>query len=300
MPDFTQLPTFTDPLSAFGVGDLVWDGETGSAVGQLSARFADHRGRIDLAALAVLFDHLGGFPFFRTHLSGTLQARLSLSMLGHVDVDDRLTGTARLRMNEGGFGSTAVEIATSTGCVCCIGTARNVKVGRSADIDPATHDTIAAPRSADAHGVLLPPAIPAGMPGADVITEIAAGVRPIGPIAEMLGGSIDVLPDGGLRLTCTTAPWMGNFFGTMHGGVIAAIIAQAASFAAHLHAAQGKEHQVGDLVAGFYRSPAVNGSDVIVDVVPVKTGRRIGSFEATMHSHDGMLLSRASVDATYR
>ena len=47
----------------------------------MGARFADHRGLIEMPALMVLFDDLGGIPFsFADRSSSSLQARLSVSV----------------------------------------------------------------------------------------------------------------------------------------------------------------------------------------------------------------------------
>ena len=86
----------------------------------------------------------------------------------------------------------------------------------------------------------------------------------------------------------------------MHGGVIAAIAAQACSFAGQANAAAGADYQLGDLAIGFLRSPAVHGGELAVDVRPVKAGRRIASFEAIMRSADSTVLSTAAADVIYR
>ncbi|GAB91427.1 PaaI family thioesterase [Gordonia rhizosphera] len=294
-----------DPVTAFGIGNV-----SAAAPGvvtaeqQLGPRFADHRGRIDLPALAVLFDHLGGLPFFSSGVTGSpcVQARLSMAMQGHVDVADRVTGTAELLMHDVGFGTTRIDITTSTGHLCSSGTARNAAVARSYDEHPAEARGVGVPPEVVV-GVELPPAIAPGLAGRDIVEQIATGVRPAGPITEMLNGSVEVVESGagvGVRFTVQTDAWMANIFGTMHGGVIAAIAGQACSFAGQANAQAGRDYQVGDLAISFLRSPAVHGAEVIVDVTPVKVGRRIASFEATMHAHDGMLLSRASADILFR
>lgn len=303
------------PVQAFCVGNVRFDetSPTGIAAGthrasaaqQLGPRFADHRGRIDLPAMAVLFDHIGGLPFYAAVRSAAIQARLSISAQGYVDVDDRLSGNARLVMHDDAFGTTEVELTTSTGRLVCVGTARNVRVGRAVGGDAEVGDDEVPDHMAGAD-VALPPPIPSGLDGATIIAEIAAGTRPAGPIVDFLNGRIEIRPMtdagrpvDGVRFTSRTEPWMGNMFGTMHGGIIGTILGQACSLAGQAHAAAGRAYRVGDLTASFLRSPAVQGGEVIVDVVPVKIGRRIASFSATMHSHDGMLLAAATSDIQY-
>ncbi|MET9199428.1 PaaI family thioesterase [Gordonia sp. NPDC003585] len=297
-----------EPLATFHVGHLERAGDTGAiAEQQLTARFADHRGRIELPALGVLFDHLGGIPYqLEQFKSGgfTIQARLSLSALGHIDVGDRLSCSADLATHDDQWGVTRVEIRTSTGRVCCVGSARNTVVGRSAELPTSLEDEAGGdiPDCADAHGALLPLAIEPSLPGHDIVTQLASGVRSPGPLVELLNGAVEIEGEGRdtvVRLRVRTEPWMGNMFGTMHGGVIATIVGQAASLAGQAHTAPGQDYTLADLAVGFYRSPAVHGGDVVAEVVPIKLGRRIGSFEVTLTSHDGALLSRGTADVHY-
>ncbi|GAA1479787.1 hypothetical protein GCM10009624_02270 [Gordonia sinesedis] len=306
----------SEPLVVFHVGNFTVDGTTVTAEQQLCGRFADHRGRIDLPALGVLFDHIGGYPFALAGGAGvsgdgpsgsSLQARLTMSSLGHIDVDARLSATAELAMHDDRSGVTRVEIRTGTGRVCCVGTARSMRVGRSADIDPHRLDALGVPDCADAHDIRPPAVIPSSLSGRDIVAEIAAQVRPAGAIVDLLGGRVEVpvgdaldASDGpALRFVVDTAPWMGNAFGTMHGGVIMTIIGQACSLAGQQMAAAGADYAVGDLSAGFYRSPAVHGATVVVDVSAVKVGRRIASLRATMADREGTLLAEGVADIHY-
>ncbi|WP_262365744.1 hotdog domain-containing protein [Gordonia sp. OPL2] len=309
MEDSTQMEraALHDPVTAFGIGNVLAPRPgVVTAEQQLGPRFTDHRGRIDMPALAVLFDHLGGLPFFRSgpHGSPCVQARLSMSMQGHVAVGDVVTGTAELLMHDDGFGTTRVDITTSTGTLCSSGSARNVAVGRTFANDPSTGRGVGlASEHSGGAPVELPAAIEPSLSGRQIVEQIAIGVRSAGPLTELLNGVVEPVTHGrtvGIRFTATTEPWMGNVFGTMHGGVIAAITAAACSFAGQANAAAGIDYQLGDLAIGFLRSPAVQGDNVIVDVVPIKVGRRIASFDATMTAHDGMLLSRATADVLYR
>lgn len=298
-----------DPLSAFHLGDISVSESGVRASQQLCPRFADHRGLIELPALAVLVDHCGGIPFHGVHddpAAATLQARLSLSTHGRAGIGDLLTARAEVVMHDDSFGSTSVEIRTGAGDLCCVGTARNVSVGRvPTGATPAAELGLPTPQCADADDIALPEPIPAALSGRAVVDEIASKMREPGPLTDMLNGRVEVIDgpagrESGIRFRSATEPWMGNMFGTMHGGVIATIAGQAASFAGHLHAGAGQEYSIGDMAIGFYRSPAVDGSEVVVEVTPIKLGRRISSFEATMTSYDDVLLSRATVDIHYR
>ncbi|MFE0749586.1 hotdog domain-containing protein [Gordonia sp. NPDC058843] len=301
------MSTPHDPQSAFHFGVISVSDSGVLASQRLCPRFADHRGLIELPALAVLFDNCGGIPFHRVHdpAAATLQARLAMSTHGRARVGDVLTARAEAVMHDDDWGSTSVEIRTGDGDLCCVGTARNVRVGRApTGATPSAEIAQAAPRCADDESA-LPEPIPATLSGRDVVDEIASKMREPGPLTDMLNGRVEVIDgatdrEAGIRFRSATEPWMGNVFGTMHGGVIATIVGQAASFAGHLHAGAGQEYSIGDMAIGFYRSPAVDGSEVTVEVTPIKLGRRISSFEATMTSYDDVLLSRATVDVHYR
>ncbi|WP_233425386.1 PaaI family thioesterase [Gordonia otitidis] len=124
-----------------------------------------------------------------------------------------------------------------------------------------------------------------------------SGQRERGPLAELLNARIDPAgPSTGLRLVVDTQAWMGNMFGTMHGGVIATIVGVACSFAGQRQTHAGQDYRVGDLSVAFFRSPPVDGSRVSVDVEAVKVGRRIASFSARMTGPDGTLLAEGAAD----
>ena len=91
-------------------------------------------------------------------------------------------------------------------------------------------------------------------------------------------------------------PWMANPLGAMQGGVVAAIISQACSFAGHLYAGPGQKYALGDLTASFWRSPPVDIGEIAVTTMLDKLGRRIGTVSATMTGPDDVPLARAVAD----
>lgn len=289
-------PRFTDPLGAFGVGSLHITDVRATAVQQLSARFADHRGRIDLPVLGVLVDHIGGAPFAARVGGAAMQARLGMSASTHFDVDALAQASADLVMHDDRSGITRFEVG-DTSRLCCSGSARSMRVGRTVPPSPELLQAFAAPPPEDAADVDLPDPIPADLPGADIVAAISSGDRAPGPLVEMLNGRIE--PDSessDLRLTIGTERWMGNAFGTMHGGVITTIVGHACSLAGQSHAAPGADYTVGELTVAFLRSPAVDGAPVHVDVDARKVGRRVAVFAARMTDADGILLADAAAD----
>lgn len=284
------METPRNPFDAFGIGTV----DDGAALGQqLSDKLADHRGLIELAALAVLFDTIGGRPFYALdESSSSLQARVIMSALHRPKVTDRLLCTGRVRMHDEGYGTSTADITTGDGTVVTTGLARNVRVGRAT----TSRDQIGSLPAASTPGPL--PSTDRGLAGHKIIEAIAHGDHPLGAIAELVDGSVAV-HDGSTRFTAITAPWMANMMGTMHGGMIATVGALACSFGAQAHTPPETDYQILDFDIGFYRSPAVDGSPVHVDVTPIKVGRRIGSFEASMRTEDRTLLARATADVRF-
>ena len=279
-----------NPFSAFAVGR-----RPGSALAEmvqyLGPGLTDHRGLIDLPALTVLFDDIGGLPFFYAGTGPSMQARLSMSMLGRPAVEAVLEATAEVVMSDDDYGVTSVLIRTSEGAVCT-GTARSVRVGRDL---VAGGDHMQIPEPTAPTGAPLPSYDPA-VAGRELVERIAAADAPIGALAELLGGSLEV--DDVVTFRVRTAPWMGNIMGTMHGGVIGAAVAQGLSFAAQAATVPGVGYQLTDFTVDFLRSPAVDGRTVEVRTSVIKTGRRIGVFVAEMYDGDA-LLAHATAEALF-
>ncbi|MCF8570148.1 PaaI family thioesterase [Gordonia sp. HY002] len=283
-----------DPFLAFAVGRD--EGFDGAVMHQcLGTSVTDHRGLIELPALAVLFDDLGGYRFyFQDPSTSSLQSRLTMSMLARPSIDERLQATADLRMSSHEYGTTSVEVTGADGRVLCSGLARNVRVGRAQSTDSVSG--VPVPQAPNDVPAVDGP--PADATGRDVIDQIRRGA-PIGPIAELLGGSISAVDDDALTFTTETAPWMGNMMGTMHGGVIGAVVAQGCSFGAQLHTRAGQQYQIVDFTVAFLRSPAVDGRRIHTHVTPVKLGRRLSVFDADLRDDDGTLLAHATADVRF-
>lgn len=288
----TPAPGPTSPFDAFGVGRL-----PGSARVELTQRLggglADHRGLIDLPALTVLFDDLGGLPFFIAEPGSSIQSRLSMAMMERPALDEELCATAELAMTAGDYGATTVEIRGTGGRLLTVGTARNVRVGRDLVVD-GDHVDLPGPVAPAAP---LPAALDPVRSGAEIVAAIAAGEAAAGPLAELLG-AVPVLGPDGVELHAVAAPWTGNIMGTMHGGVIAAIVALGLSFAAQAVAPAGTGYQLIDYSVGFLRSPQVDGRTVVVRTTAIKVGRRLGVFSAELYDGD-VLLAHATADARF-
>ncbi|GAA4659556.1 PaaI family thioesterase [Gordonia humi] len=284
----------TDPIDAFAIGRTS-DGDEWTMNQALGTSLTDHRGLIEMPALTVLFDDLGGLRFYLAEPSvSSLQARLTMSMLERPAVDEYLTATADLRMSSHTYGTTSVDIVGDGDRLLCTGLARNVRVGRVTDARPGLH--LSVPESPNAHPAVTAP--PVDLTGREIVSAIRDGA-PIGPLARLLGGSITAVDDTALTFTAETAPWMGNVMGTMHGGVIGAIVAQGCSLGAQSFTGPGQRYQMVDFTVAFLRSPAVDGRGVHVRVTPVKLGRRLSVFDADLRDDDGTLLAHATADVRF-
>ncbi|WP_026917313.1 PaaI family thioesterase [Gordonia shandongensis] len=289
---FSTSVEATDPFTLFAIGRGP-DGADPEMTQRLGARLTDHRGVIEVPALTVLFDDIGGLPFFFADTgASSMQSRLSMSMLHRPAVDEVLSARADLRMMDPAYGTTSVTITGERGRTLCVGTARNVRVGRA-----VTDGDLEIPLPEAVDGGLVLPRPDSSLSGGEVVTGIMRGELPIGPIAEALGASI-VRVDDSLSMTYATAPWMANIMGTMHGGVIAAMLAQSCSLAAQQQVRAGGDYQVIDFTCEFLRSPAVDGRSVRVEAAPVKLGRRLSIVDARMYDGD-QLLGRATADARF-
>lgn len=289
----------TDPVTGFGIGNLVAEAPIGRADARLGPLFTDHRGRLGLPALAVLFDHLAGTPYFAARFPGaTLQSRLSLSVFGTIPVDDLLTGTAELLRHDERTGTTQIVIKTADGEICCAGEARSMSVGRALpeDIPSAGTGEVPDPGLGGEAVAALDPALT----GAEIVAGIASGDLPAGRLADLLGVTVELDgPGRNPRVVSRPQRWLGNHFGTMHGGIIAALTGLAADFAAQQHTEPGQDYQLADLTVSFFRSPSVAGEPIVVEVEPIKVGRRIASFTVSMRASDDTLLSHGTADALF-
>lgn len=102
-----------------------------------------------------------------------------------------------------------------------------------------------------------------------------------GSIGDMLDFR---LPDpqpgpGAVQMTCQTAPWMGNAYGTLHGGLGAAILDQAMGFVSYcMKPGEGIAPTV-QLSVDYHR-PLRPGRTVLVTVRPVHIGGSLMKFTA--------------------
>lgn len=283
--------------SAFAIQHVSHEGGEVVQHQQLSAAVADHRGLIELPALAVLVDTVGGIPFWRSFGAevATVQARLSMSAEGRAGVNDEVVAAARLVHRDDVYGSTVVHLATAGGPVCSA-LARSMRVGRGVAPGASARwrESAAVPATAEQ---ALPPAIDPELDGKRVVAGIADGTLSPGPLVEMLNASVGFTEEG-VHLRAQPHAWMANVLGSVHGGVIAALLGQACSLAGQVHTGPGQGYMLADVTVNFFRSPRVD-EPLVVTTEPEKIGRRIGSVSAAMTGADGTPFARAVADVHY-
>jgi uncharacterized protein (TIGR00369 family) len=285
-----------NPLSVFSIDQLTNSVGTSEFHQFVGTGLVDHRGQAGLSAIAVLGEVIGGITFYESQPPGTptVQARVSLSAPSPITVNSRLHGTGRVLGVTDGSASTFAEVKDERGTLVCAALGRSVVVGRPAAEMPKS---VASRYVASRDQPPLPAPLPAGLSGADVARGLADGTVAMGPIHDLLAMRIASID--GLALDIRAAPplTMANRMGSLHGGVLMAMIAESCSLAAELSAAPGRRHRITDITLNYLRSPALDAGDLGIMVRPVKTGQRISSLSATVTDVGGTLLAHAIADA---
>ncbi|MBA4022704.1 MAG: hypothetical protein C0482_10100 [Gordonia sp.] len=284
------------PLSVFSIDQLTNSVGTSEFHQFVGTGLIDHRGQAGLSAIAVLGEVIGGITFYESQPPGTptVQARVSLSAPSPVAVNSRLHGTGRVLGVSDGTASTFAEVKDERGTLVCAALGRSVVVGRPAAEMP---HSVAYQSGTPRDRPPLPAPLPGGMSGADVARGLADGTVAMGPIHDLL--ALRIASIDGLALDVRAAPphTMANRMGSLHGGVLMAIVAESCSLAAELSAAPGRWHRITDITLNYLRSPALDAGDLAIMVRSIKTGQRISSLSATVTDAGGTLLAHAIADA---
>ena len=290
--------TGDDPLTVFGVGGEPPTAPATRMRQRLGGLLVDHRGRVDIAAWAVLVDSAAGAPFVAQTPAdrGVVQASLAFATTG-VDVaaEGVLTAVATLRHDAGAFGLTTIDVTAYDALIATV-VARSARTGRVFDetlMERLTGASGAArgwpvPSSLRADAP-RPPAIDPVLTGEQIVAAIVDGRMGAGPIADLLG--VSPTRDGA---RFRPAPWMANALGSMHGGVVAAAVAQTCSWAGQSRTGAGQDYRLADLSVDFFRSPPVDVDEMRIATRFVRVGRRVVSVAAELFAPDDTLLVQAS------
>lgn len=289
-------------MAAFGVAATV-DSAAMSATQHLTRDLADHRGRAEMPAYAMVAESMSSGTFWHSFEEpvGTVQSWLSLTAGAPVKIDDRLYTTSELLHNDGAHGIVALRITNDDDDVVCAGLARCVLVGRTG----ASLAKIKKTLPAASHGYVrhveptatMPAPIDEALDGAGTLAAIADGTLSPGPLCELLSATV-LSSDTEVRMVIAPQPWMINPLGAIQGGVMSAMLGQACSFAGQMPTAPGQAYSMADLSVYFFRSPP--GDDTVTVVSsPDRVGRRLGTVSASMRGADGDEFARATANIRF-
>ncbi|MBA4022296.1 MAG: hypothetical protein C0482_08010 [Gordonia sp.] len=285
-----------DPLAALAISAS--PGEPyGTVLRQhVGAGLVDHRGEVGLSAIATLAEMVGGSSFYHSQPPGTatVQSRLSLAVPVPVTLGALVTGRGRVVGSVEGHGTTYAELVDeTTGAVVCSATGRAVVVSRATGEIPR-RDAVAT--ESEMLGASSPVTLDPALTGREILRGLADGTIAPGPIQNVFGMAVTAVGESDVVVTATPSMAMANQMGTMHGGVVIALMAEVCSLGVELSATAGARYRISDITVGFLRSPALDAGDLTITVEQVKTGRRISSVIATMTDSGGRLLSQAAAD----
>lgn len=256
----------------------------------------DHRGEAGLSSIATLAEMVGGSSFYHSQPPGTatVQSRLSLSVPVPVTLGARVTGRGRVVGSVEGHGTTYAELVDdNTGAVVCSATGRAVVVSRATGEIPRRDAVAPAPKAPDTP---LPQLLDPALTGREVLRGLAGSTIAPGSIQNVLGMVVTEVTETSVVVIATPSATMANQMGTMHGGIVIAIMTEVCSLGAELSAGPGTRYRISDITVSFLRSPALDAGDLTITVSQVKSGRRISSLIATMTDADGKLLTQAVAD----
>jgi acyl-coenzyme A thioesterase PaaI-like protein len=291
-------------LSVFAISRPRYDGGVMSAEQVLNHAVADHRGKIEMPAYAVMVESVtsGGFWYSLDAPVGSVQSWLSLTAAAPARIGQRLFATSRLIQRDDAYGALTVQILDDDRDVVCAGVGRCVQVSRGSDALAAIRHAPPPPPDQPIAGPPQPRPAPSPidpeLDGKQILTGISDGRIAAGALVDLLSATV-TLADDRVRLIVAPQPWMANPLGAMQGGVVAAILGQACSLAGQTHTAPGQQYALVDLTAHFWRSPPVVAGAITVTTGLHKLGRRIGTVSALMVAADDVPLARAVADVQY-
>jgi uncharacterized protein (TIGR00369 family) len=296
--DFMTLTN--DPMEVLGIEHVIDEQGHRTSRQLLGSALVDHRGEIGLASFATLAEIVGGSAFYHAQPVGssTVQSRLSLSVPSPAKLGSTASGAGRTVGSVDGHGVTSAELSDDSGAVICVATGRGVVVSRATGETPARQTGRPAGAGESAEQPPLPAPLDPGLSGHQILAGLVDGSIPAGPIQTLFGLLVAAVGDDSIEVIATPTPGMANKMGTMHGGIVTAILAESASLAGELSAGAGQRYAVVDISVSFLRSPALDQGDLTVSVKQVKSGRRICSVIATMIQSDGTVVAQATADAT--
>lgn len=116
-------------------------------------------------------------------------------------------------------------------------------------------------------------------------------------MAENLGYDIDSISVGAVRFVYTPSYRHLNLIGSLHGGVLAALLDAAMGAAVMTTLNSGEGHTMTDLSIKFIRAVRDSDDELIIEGRIDHSGKRLFSTEGAIHNRDGKIIARAIASA---
>jgi uncharacterized protein (TIGR00369 family) len=126
----------------------------------------------------------------------------------------------------------------------------------------------------------------AAKPGLDYLGDIAAGIAPPPPIADLLGLSLELVEPGRVVFALEPAEWMYNPIGSVHGGIAATLLDSCTGCAVHTTLGAGIGYTTTDLQVRYLRAMSDTTGRVLAEGRVIHTGRRTATAEGRLFVED--------------
>lgn len=134
----------------------------------------------------------------------------------------------------------------------------------------------------------------AGLTGREAMERMAAGELPAPPIASTLGFEAIEVGEDHVAISARAQDFHYNPLGTVHGGVISALLDTAGACAVLLTLDRGQSHTSLDLTTKFLRTMTVESGLTRCEGRVLHRGRRTAVAEARLTDEAGRLLSHST------
>ncbi|MCK0090762.1 PaaI family thioesterase [Rhodococcus sp. HNM0563] len=285
------------PATYSGVGVSV-SPDSVSVTQTVGPKFFDHRGQVTISAFGALSDIVGAAPagVARQHATGVVAqavlAQLTASTANPFPHAGQVSGVGRSMHFDDTSGLSSAEILDENGNLVLHLTGRTIVVGRT-PTDRAGSAADPFPTAPDEYEPWIDGHVLDSTSGLDVVSGIAAGTLPRGPLAGMHDLRVHTVERGAVRATVTPSEWMTNFIGSIQGGVLLSIAESVTGLAAQSLTEAGGQYRMLQITLDYLRSPAVPGPPVQVRSDVVRAGRRLASLETLLTGEDGTVYVRA-------
>lgn len=297
-------PFPVDRLAAFtGIAVATTGSDSISISQSVGPRFLDHRGHTTIGSVGVLTDLAVGAPVgaARLHATGVkpgvVMSQITASTAHPFPTTGMISGHGRSIYYDDVTGLSEATMFDGSGNPVLHLVGRSIVVGRAKSVTPAAetacHITAAdlEPEAWADTGVLDE------LPGLDIVSGIAAGTLPRGPVAGLLGLNLTGVEHGTVSGEIAPLDWMANSFDTIHGGVLMSMAEVVSGLAVQTLTGVGGQYRMLQVSIDYLRSPAVLGPIVQLRAEVVRAGRRLASLETVITGPDGTVFARAHANA---